>query len=187
MLKIPNEPQPNLYLVGAIWTYGATKLNISYPMGIVGAVLNLSHCRVVFPQYWNSVVGAVGSNYWTLWFATPNLKPSEIAQERRYHRRWIHCPHLGLEATGDALKCEIWTAASLDCRLNYHICLRSIKINPILNYVMRSADIYKHYSIATASHSPTLIRFALPKQKRRGENSPSFYNKIIFCRKIRLL
>lgn len=112
-------------------------------MEIVGAVLNLSHCRVVFPQYWNSVVGAVGSNYWKLWFAASNPKPSEIAQERRSQRRWIHCPPLVLEATGDPLKCEIWTAASLDCRLNYHICLRSIKINPILNYVMRSADTNK--------------------------------------------
>lgn len=139
-------------------------------MLIVGAVLNLTHCRVVFHQYWNSVVWAVGSNHWTLWFSTQIQKPSEIAQERRSNLLWIHCPPFWLEATRDPLKCEIWTSASLDCRLNYNICLRSIKINHILDYVMRSADTYNH-SIKLSLLHIRLRSFASHCQAKRKNNT----------------
>lgn len=131
-------------------------------MGIVGAVLNLLHCRVVFPQYWNSVVGAVGSNYWTLWFVAPNLKPSEIAQEGRLKPRWIHCPPLGLEATGVALKFEIWTVAlfvpSLDCVMLPQL----IKINT-WTITLRSAVITSNYSITSTDYYSFAFAHFIPK------------------------
>lgn len=99
-----------------------------------------------------------------IWRSNP--KPSEIAQERRSNLRWIHCLPLWLEATRDHLKCEIWTSASLDCRLNYHICLRGIKINHILDYVMRSADTYYH-SIQLSLLHIRLRSFASHRQNKR--------------------